>query len=139
MSDGDNKRPEAGDVEEKIKVTDRRRVDEHGEVRENVEDSPRPTAEAVPPKRKDAPPKAIDFATFVYSLFTQGLLALGEIPNPETQEKHKDLLLAKNTVDILELLTEKTRGNLTDEEAKMLSSLLHELHLHFVQAVQKSK
>ncbi len=139
MTDGDNKRPEAGDVEEKIKVTDKRRVDERGEVRENVEETPRPAAEAVPPKGGNTPPKAIDFATFVYSLFTQGLLALGEIPNPETQKKHKDLLLAKNTVDILELLTEKTRGNLTDEEAKMLSSLLHELHLHFVQAVQKSK
>ncbi len=139
MSDDERKKIETEDEAKTVKVTDRRRVDENGEVRENVEESPRKEPAESSTQAAKTPPKAIDFATFVYSLFTQGLLALGEIPHPDTQEKTRDLLLAKNTVDILELLTEKTRGNLTEDESKMLASLLHELHLHFVQAVQKSK
>ena len=74
----------------------------------------------------------IDFSRFVISLAHQTLALLGEIPNPETNETERNLPLAKQTIDILEMLEEKTKGNLTGAEEKMIEQVLYDLRTHFV-------
>ena len=74
----------------------------------------------------------VSFATFVLSLNSEALLHLGMIGNPTTGRQAKNLPLAKYTIDILGMLEEKTRGNLTDEEAAMLKNLLYDLRMIYV-------
>ncbi len=78
------------------------------------------------------PPGSIDFYTFVLSLGSSAFVHLGDAPHPETQKVEPDLLLAKQTIDILAMLQEKTRGNLTPDEERFLANLLSDLRLRFV-------
>lgn len=75
------------------------------------------------------------FILFVSGLATQALIALGEIENPITRKKEKNLAQAKFTIDTLGLIEEKTRGNLTPEEKRYLEGVLHDLKMSFVSAV----
>ncbi len=85
----------------------------------------------MPDERK---PGTIDFYTFVLSLASSAFVHLGDAPHPETGEPVKpDLPLAQQTIDILAMLREKTKGNLTPEEEKFLENLLTDLRLRFVQ------
>ncbi len=75
----------------------------------------------------------ITFSSFVFSLSTSALMHLGEVPDPISQKLEKDLPLAKQTIDILGMLQEKTRGNLTPEEEKLMENLLGDLRWRYVQ------
>lgn len=76
----------------------------------------------------------IDFSTLILSLSTTALYQMGLAPDPATGEKREpDLLLARQTIDTLEMLRDKTRGNLDEEEAKLIGSLLYELRMRFVE------
>lgn len=75
----------------------------------------------------------IDFATFVLSLSHSALMHLGEAPDPETNETHVDLGLAKQNIDILVLLEEKTKGNLSGDEERLLAQVLFDLRMRFVE------
>jgi len=77
---------------------------------------------------------AVDFHTFVLSLGSSALLHLGELEHPEGGEPEKDLGLAKHTIDILSMLQEKTKGNLSGAEEKLMESLLYDLRLRYVNA-----
>jgi hypothetical protein len=77
---------------------------------------------------------AVDFHTFVLSLGSSALLHLGELEHPEGGATEKDLPLAKHTIDILSMLEEKTKGNLTSAEEKLIQSLLYDLRLRYVNA-----
>ena len=77
---------------------------------------------------------AVDFHTFVLSLGSSALLHLGELEHPDGGGAEKDLPLAKHTIDILSMLEEKTKGNLTSAEEKLMQSLLYDLRLRFVNA-----
>jgi hypothetical protein len=78
-------------------------------------------------------PKA-DFSGLALSLATSALFHLGLVPDPETGEAGAvNLALARHSIDTLELLEEKTRGNLTSEEAELLANLLTELRVHYVE------
>ncbi|MBM4332604.1 MAG: DUF1844 domain-containing protein [Deltaproteobacteria bacterium] len=79
----------------------------------------------------------IDFSSFIFSLSTSALLHLGEIPDPATKQREKDLPLAKQTIDILGMLKEKTRGNLTPDEEKLLETILTDLRWRYVREMQK--
>jgi hypothetical protein len=68
------------------------------------------------------------------SLASSVLMYLGEIEHPETQKPERDLPLAKQTIDILGMLQEKTRGNLSEEEARLLENLLYDLRMKYVAA-----
>jgi len=78
----------------------------------------------------------VDFSTFVLSLGTSAYYHLGIVAHPETGQKVSppELALARNTIDTLELLEVKTRGNLDAQERELLESLLYELRMHFVEA-----
>ena len=76
----------------------------------------------------------VDFSTFVLSLGTTALYQLGVMSEPGSKEKTApDLLIAQQTIDTLEMLRDKTRGNLEDEERKLIDSLLYELRMRFVE------
>jgi hypothetical protein len=74
----------------------------------------------------------IDFSTFVLSLNSSALVQLGLIEDPASGEKTKNLPLAKQTIDLLAMLEDKTRGNLTRDEDNILKSLLYELRMLYV-------
>ena len=79
----------------------------------------------------------IDFYTFVFSLGSSAFVHLGDAPHPETgTPAPPDLLLAKQTIDILAMLRDKTKGNLTPEEERFLESLLTDLKIRFVERSQ---
>ncbi len=79
----------------------------------------------------EALPK-FDFVMFVVSLGKSALVHLGEEPHPETNRVEPDLDLAKQNIDILELLEEKTRGNLTGDEERVIAQMLFDLRMRYV-------
>ena len=74
----------------------------------------------------------IDFSMFIFSLNSSVLVHLGVLDDPATGKKTKNLAAAKQTIDILAMLEEKTRGNLTDQERDMLKHILYDLRMIFV-------
>ncbi|MBF0469109.1 MAG: DUF1844 domain-containing protein [Desulfamplus sp.] len=74
----------------------------------------------------------VDFSTFMISLYSSALVQLGEIPDPATGKREKDLCIAKQTIDMIAMLEKKTLGNLDSEEEKLMKSLLHELRITYV-------
>ena len=78
----------------------------------------------------------IDFSNFILSLNTSALIHLGDLPDPQTRERIYDIQLAKQTIDILELLRSKTSGNLDGEEEKLLEDVIYDLRMKYVKATQ---
>ena len=149
MNDEKEEQEEGG-----FKVTDRRQFTSEGEVRE--EQPQQPAQEQQPPAKEQQPPQAsqekaasqippqassptVDFASFLLSLATTGMVHLGEIPEPNTGKKSEDLEGARQMIEILSILKEKTEGNLTGEEAKLLENLLYELRMNFMSKSKSSK
>jgi len=83
---------------------------------------------------REMPPAS--FATLVSSLVTQILFALGGMEDPQTKKRYVDLDLAKHHIDTLAILEEKTRGNLTEEEKKILDNALYEVRMQYVRMAQ---
>jgi hypothetical protein len=84
---------------------------------------------------KQEPPlqfPAINFSTFVASLNASALLHLGIIEDPSSGTKNKSLPMAKQTIDILSMLQEKTSGNLSEEEENLLKNILYDLRIMYV-------
>ena len=71
---------------------------------------------------------AIDFSTFVLSLSHSALVHLGDAPSPEGGKADRDLALARQTIDLLGILQEKTRNNLSGEEERLTPPLLSLVH-----------
>lgn len=127
-----------------IKVKDRRRFDSEGDARKpdentgekeaqakaDAEEGPH-KAEPAGEKREGLPP--IDFATFMLSLATSAQVHLGAIANPQTGKPETNLPLAKETIDLLEILREKTKGNLTKDEERLFEHLLYDLRMMYVE------
>ncbi|NMC68793.1 MAG: DUF1844 domain-containing protein [Myxococcales bacterium] len=86
----------------------------------------------------DEPIPEVDFVTFVVSLSTNALVSMGLLPRPDTGEKKRDLPSARQTIDILALLQQKTKGNLTGEEERILDTVLYDLRMTYVQVVRKN-
>lgn len=75
---------------------------------------------------------AIDFATFVLSLSHSALVHMGDAPDPDGK-RSVNLLLARQTIDLLSLLQDKTRGNLSGPEERILEQALYDLRLRYVE------
>lgn len=75
----------------------------------------------------------VNFATFVSSLVIQAMIFLGEVENPTTKKIEKNLEQASFLIDTLGMLKEKTKGNLTMEEMKLLEDALYDLRMRYVQ------
>jgi len=125
-----------------FKVEDRRRFSDTGETRAGREE-PSPSA-AAPTVEEEAPPSfkaegeapQIDFSTFIISLSAQALAHLGEIPDPVQRSMRVDLEAARQVIDILGLLREKTKGNLDSAEDPLLESILYDLRMKYVERVR---
>ena len=133
-----------------FKVTDKRLFRDDGEPRqpevaeekEKAAESRKAEAAGTAPSMKEEMPGTgprIDFPSYVLSYYTQGLVLLGEVPNPMTNKREEDLEGARHTVDILTMLEEKTRGNLSPEEAQLIASVLYELRVKFMARTNRIK
>lgn len=152
---------EETDPQKGFKVNDRRRFTDEGETREEqpaedaqaaqvepvaepaAESGPEPTAgpsEAPPPESRESREElpSINFPTFIISLSTQALMHLGEVNNPVTGQVEKDVALAKQTIDIIGMLAEKSQGNLDETEEQLLKEVLYNLRMRYVEAVRNT-
>ena len=135
-------------------IRDRRRFTEEGKPKEeskpkeqaeeakaSTQEEVRGTAkeeagvkEKVEEKRTEETPfPEINFSTFIFSLNTSALLHLGEIPDPATGKQQQDLTMAKQTIDLIAMLQEKTKGNLAPDEENLVKHILYDLRLLYVQ------
>lgn len=79
----------------------------------------------------------IDFATFLMSIASAAMMGLGLAPNPQTGKNEVDLPFAKQNIDLLEIIKEKTKGNLTADEEKLMDQLLFESRSKYVEVTNK--
>ena len=136
--------------EQAFTVSDKRLFTKEGQRRED-DDRPEPPRASTPPPPSTpeppphAPPPSMDtpppppgemppaeFSTFVAMMANNIMMFLGQIPDPITQQRRVDLAQAKHSIDILMMLQEKTQGNLTTEEARLLEEILPQLQMAFV-------
>jgi hypothetical protein len=85
-------------------------------------------------RHQEIPLPEINFTNLILSLSTQAVIQLGEIQDPVTRQLTKNLPLAKQTIDLIGMLKEKTKGNLTSDEEKIVESLLYDLRMRYVKA-----
>ena len=84
------------------------------------------------PGARGCPMPKVDFSTFVLSMASSALVHLGEVPNPETGQTVDMPELAKHTIDVLDMLHDKTANGLQDDEKRLLEGLLYELKMKYV-------
>jgi hypothetical protein len=117
--------PEQKDEEEKKDTSDEKTVDQSDD-QTAAEEAPAQEGEPETPLPK------INFSTFIFSLNASALVHLGAIEDPATGQKVKNLPLAKQTIDILNMLEEKTRGNLNTDEENIMKNILYDLRIAYV-------
>jgi hypothetical protein len=122
-------------------VTDRRAFASDAEPKSETMSEPPQTppkpAEAAPTAKE--PPRALppaDFATLVLSLGSSAVMYLGQEDGPDGKKTTRNLPMAKHAIDLLNVLEEKTKGNLSSEEEQILESLLFDLRLRYVEALK---
>lgn len=132
-----------------IEVKDKRHFNLDGSVKEEgaaaeEEKAVAPEHEAKPAEEKtETPPPPhkdfeINFSTFVLSLASSIQINLGLIAHPMTKKAEVDLVSAKQTIDILGMMDEKTKGNLSKEEDQILKQILNELRIQYVEVSKKT-
>ena len=83
-------------------------------------------------KEKETEPFQVDFSTFIMSLTSSAYYHLGDMPDPSTGKKEVNLPAVQQTIDMLIMLREKTKGNLKEDEKKLLEQLVYELQVKYV-------
>ena len=138
--------------EEGFKITDRRLFTPEGERRPEVQETaqepppPPPAPDSRPQPEQGPPPELgertghepVSFEHLVMSLATTAMFQLGLVKNPQEENPRVDLPAAKETIDLLEILQQKTKGNLTPAEENLLTGSLYELHMVFVELSGKT-
>ena len=84
-----------------------------------------------------AEPFQVDFSTFVMSLTSSAFYHLGDMADPTTGKKEVNLPAVQQTIDMLIMLREKTKGNLNEDEKKLLEQLIYELQVKYVAKTKK--
>jgi hypothetical protein len=122
-----------------IRFTEKKVDESWKEQAESVKEKAAAAAQPAAKSRPDAKSKPAEtsqgFLSLVQSLGYQALMNLGEIPNPMTQQTELNPEGAKEAIDLLIALRDKTLGNLSDEEKKMLETLITQLQIKFSQSV----
>jgi len=145
------------DEKEELKIVDKRRfrIKEDGSIEDREEEQEKKTEKSVEVKETvenkkieekktenhepdflQLPP--VDFKTFIASLATTVLINLGHIPEPSTGEPLKNLEIARYHIDIIDMLAEKTRGNLSHDEEEFIKEILRDLKLRYVEEIKSS-
>jgi hypothetical protein len=143
------------DQDQGFTVKDRRMFSEDGASRqEEPQAQPEPQAAAEPqaepqaqaepeqaepeaqeaPRFENLPP--VDFSGLIISLSHAAIMHLGHIPDPASGQARLEPALARHTIDTIGMLKEKTQGNLTQDEQRLIDSALTELRLAYVQATR---
>lgn len=129
-------------MSESFKFVDRRRFTEEGDVREvsaaqePISQKPVSQEKVVEGTQEKASPKnagTVTFSVFIQSLAHQALMGLGIVPWPDSGLVQAKLEVASEMIDILGMLQEKTKGNLVEQEQKMLDGVLYELRMAYIQ------
>ncbi len=81
----------------------------------------------------------LTFSNFIISLAQTAYVQLGIIEDPFSKEKRKELEQAKGTIDLIDMLKEKTKGNLTEEEEKLINEVLYDLRTKYLYETDKDK
>jgi len=131
MNDRKDEEQDKGFVVRDKRFSATKEENEESQVKEEgkIKETPR---EDVSPQESPLP--EIDFTNFILSLSTSALIQLGEIQDPFTQKTNKNLPLAKQTIDLIGMLKEKTKGNLSPEEEKVTEYVLYDLRMRYVKA-----
>lgn len=118
-----------------FKVKDRRRFAAEAPEAESEPAAGEKQAESAAPRGEEdrGPFPEVTMSTFIFSLSSSALMHLGEIAEPGTNKVLVDLPIAKQIIDTLGMLQEKTKGNLDQDEDKLLRSVLYDLRMRFVQ------
>ena len=128
------------DEQEPFTVRDKRRLKEGAEESKTEENQKEPKEEKREAGTEEQPhsiPVEINFASFIFSLGRSTFIHLGEEQDPVTGEKKISLPLAKETIDIISMLEEKTKGNLTPEEGQLTKNILYALRMRYVELASK--
>ena len=141
-----------------FRVIDRRRegrAEQQNVPADSSQTPPQAESKAAPHKTSQEPPKTPPkmppktetgpspfggedaFVQFLMSLATSAMMHLGLLPGPDGKVMEQNLPLARQTIDILGLLEAKTKGNLSPQEAQLLSNILSELRMHYVEEQHK--
>jgi len=148
--------------EKKVKVKDKRKFDADGNIKDDavVEDlTNKPKAKEKKKKKNIGSQKAeekikdkersfasdstrdtdIDFIHFILTLYSSAMVNLGVIPDPVSEETHCNPKQAKDLIDIIVMLKEKTKGNLKDEENKTLEEIIYQARMIYLKAIDELK
>lgn len=87
--------------------------------------------------KQPLPPASLE--TLIYMLATSAIVNLGLVPNPVDQKTERNIKAAQHSIDLLNLLKEKTRGNLSPQEEKLLEEVLYDLRMKFIKTVSPSE
>lgn len=120
-------------------VKDRRAFDDKGDVKdEAAKEEPRKKEvnQKAGAEKEEMPLPEVNFNSLIFSLSSSALINLGEIADPNTGQKGKDLPLAKHTIDTIAMLQEKTKGNLNPEEQRFLDTILADLRWRYVKMAE---
>jgi hypothetical protein len=128
--------------EDRFKVTDRRGFTEEGDIRPSTSEESPPADHSNPPHKADNPKAldaetttnphpTIDLSSFILSLATTAVMHMGEGPG-QPGATPQNLEAAKQMVDILGMLQEKTDGNRTPEETRLLDDILYDIRMKFL-------
>ena len=90
-----------------------------------------------PSEGEQAEPFQVDFSAFIMSLTSSAFYHLGDMADPTTGKKEVNLPAVQQTIDMLIMLREKTKGNLTEDENKLLEQLIYELQVKYVAKTEK--
>lgn len=123
-------------------VKDRRRFDKDGNERleegENMSNDSESKNNFIVKDSEDVKrTPQIDFSSFIMSLATQSLMQMGAMEPPQGVPLQVDMEGARQTIEVLALLKEKTINNLDEAEKKLMDKILHEIRLHFVHLSKK--
>ena len=123
-------------------IKDKRSFDEKGELKDEglrqeaeQKEEPEPGKKEQKERAETPPLPEVSFTSLIFSLSSSAFFHLGEVADPETGERNKDLPVAKNAIDTINLLNEKTKGNLTEEEQKFIDTILSDLKWRYIKAV----
>jgi hypothetical protein len=120
------------DGQKGFKATDKRQTFRNNDELDSQKKTEERTCEEI--AEEEAFTTILNFSMFILSLTTSALVCLGELPDPITKEKVINLSLAQQTISIIEILKEKTTGNLSEDEENLIGTVLYDLRMKYVQS-----
>lgn len=109
------------------------------ETERKPEPQPRPDLRPAESQARRGTPQSLDFSTLIMSFASAAMISMGRVADPATGAVQRNLAIAQQNIDIITILHEKTRGNLTAEEERLMDQILYELRMVFVEAMKEER